>query len=385
MAETQPTRRGLPREEATLLAMVATLVALGLVMIYSTSAVRADVSTGDHTFFLRKQLLWVALSTLMVVLVGSADPRWLRRMVPWILAGNVLLLLAVFIPGIGVHVRGASRWLSIAGLRCQPSEIAKFTIVLCTAFLATRPEAPLQDFRRGFLPAFGLVCAMVLLVAAEPDLGTAAFIGVVGTTVLVVGGLRLAHLLPIALPLGGIAVVVAATRFDHVRQRLLAFLEPEANAQGASYQVRQSLLALGSGGPLGMGLGDGRQKWLFLPDEHTDFILAILGEELGFLGCGLVVGLFLCLLIQGSRILLRCQDRFAFLVVFGVCFTIGLQAVMNIAVVTASMPTKGISLPFVSYGGSNLFACALGVGLVLCFSRYREITEDMPTTQGATP
>ncbi len=361
----------LGRDESTLLALAATLVAIGLVMVYSTSAVRADLRIGDETWFLRKQGLWTALAGLSVVLVWQTDADWIKRRAFWIFGAIMVALVLVLVPGIGTNIRGSQRWIRLLGLSIQPSEVAKYGVILFAAAYASRPGDPFARFKTGFIPAFGIVGLAAVLVARQPDLGTAAFIGTTGVAVLVAGGMRLRHLVPVAMPVVAGAVVVAMT-FQHVQDRLLAFLEPEATASGAGYQVRQSLLALGSGGLVGNGLGDGRQKWLFLPDEHTDFILAIVGEEMGFVGTAFVVGLYIAILVYGARVMMRCQDRFRFLVVFGVTFAIGLQAAMNVAVVTASMPTKGISLPFVSFGGSSLVASALGVGLILSMAREPE-------------
>lgn len=343
-----------------LVASVLALVAVGLTMVYSTTVIPADRHLGDPTYFFRRQALFTALAVLALVLAAQTDYRALVRWRGPILAIVVVLLIGVlFVPG----KKGATRWYEIGSINLQPSELAKVAVLLYVAGHCAEPDA-LGTFRRA-APAFAAIGGTVALILLERDLGTSAFVGIVGAILLLVAGVKLGHAALVGLPAIGAAGLYAALHFDHVRTRIEVFLDPHADPLGKGWQIQQSLIAIGSGGALGRGIGESRQKLFFLPDDHTDFILAIVGEEMGLLGTLLVLGLFAVLIVSGIRIAARAQDRLGFLLAFGVTAMIGLQAVMNIAVVTASMPTKGISLPFVSYGGSSLLMFMAAVGLLL--------------------
>ncbi len=347
-------------DDATrLLAIVLALVSIGIVMVWSTSAVLGD-RMGDPTYFLRRQVLWAILAAIGLALAWATDYRTLLGWRWWLLGAVGLALVAVFF---APARNGAHRWFELGGLNAQPSEPAKLAAVLFLVAHAADRER-LATFR-GAVEGFGVLGLVVGLVALEPDLGTAALIGASGAIVLLVGGVRLAHAAVLALPAVAAAGLYAAARFTHVQTRLFVFLNPDADPLGKGYQIRQTLIALGSGGPLGFGLGDSKQKLFFLPEDHTDFILAILGEEMGFVGTLAIVALFAGFVVTGVRIALAAPDRRGFLLALGVTVLIGLQAAMNVAVVTASMPTKGISLPFVSFGGSSLLFAMTGVGLLL--------------------
>lgn len=343
-----------------LLAVALALTGLGLVMVYSTTAVAADRALSDSTYFLRKQLMWALVAGIICVLASATDYRqllaWSR---PLLAVLGAALVLCLFQEGRG----GARRWLHLGGMGVQPSELGKIVVVLYLARALERPEV-----RERFGPLLKVLAGLgviLALVAVEPDFGTALFLAALGGLVLVVGGVKLRHLFATALPalVGG--SVLMLTRFDHIKTRIEVFLHPEADLSGKGYQIRQALIALGSGGTSGVGLGESRQKLYFLPDDHTDFILAIVGEELGLVGTLLVVALFAALLAFGLRVALRARDRGGFLLAFGLTAALALQGTMNIAVVTASMPTKGISLPFVSYGGSALCVAMGAVGILL--------------------
>lgn len=365
---------------ATVLAIVLALMAIGLVMVYSTTVIPgehvedpgffkrnhvlpADESI-DSTFFFRRQVLWTMLAAIVLVVASQTDYRALVRWRRAILFAVLPLLVAV----LATHpVKGATRWFELGAVHVQPSELGKLGLVL---FLAGHcaEEGALATFRRA-TPAFAAMGAVVGLVFAERDFGTPVFIAAVGALVLLVAGVRLTHAALVAVPSAGALGLYAATHFEHVRTRIEVFLHPEADPLGKGYQINQALIALGSGGLRGLGLGESRQKLFFLPDDHTDFILAIVGEELGLVGTLLVLALFAALVVYGVRVAWRAPDRAGFLLAFGVTTMIGLQAAMNIAVVTASMPTKGISLPFVSFGGSSLLIAASAVGVLLNIAR----------------
>ncbi|MHC4663809.1 MAG: FtsW/RodA/SpoVE family cell cycle protein [Planctomycetota bacterium] len=317
-----------------LLAIVAVLLAVGIVMIYSASAPRS-IEFSDSTYRLRRQILWALLSVIGMALAWGTDYRQIAGKSKWVIGIAAALLFFVLIPGIGHQVGGARRWFRFSIISFQPSEFAKLAVVLFAAAYASARGDKLREFRRGFLPAFGLVCLIAFLVLLEPDFGTAVFIGTVGVVVLIVGGIRLLHLLPFAgaAGVGALGILLLAPqKFAHVWGRIAVWWDPSRDPLGGAHQLNQSLIALGSGGSFGMGLGQSMQKLFFLPEQHTDYIFAILGEEVGFLGAAAVVVLFMLFVWQGIRIASCARDRLGFLLAFGIVFQIGLQAAMNIAV-----------------------------------------------------
>jgi cell division protein FtsW len=341
------------------------LCALGVLMVYSSSSVRAALQEQDGTYFLKRQLAWAGIGVLgMVAAMRLPLPFWRRHARPIFLAALALLVLVLVF---GTRINGARRWFRVGGFSLQPSEFAKLAVlVFVSAWLCDARER-LADFRRGFLPAAGAVGAMAILVLVEPDFGTALFLGTLGTALLIVGGIRMKHLLLLSLPAVPILAWSVVERLDVMRERFRIF----GGADGAHYQVKQGLVALGSGGVTGRGLGAGTAKLYFLPEGSSDFILPVLGEELGFLGTLLVVLLYAAFVRAGARVCLRCvdRDRFAFLLSLGVTLWVGLQAAINIAVVTACAPTKGIALPFVSLGGSGLVVLFAATGILYAASR----------------
>jgi cell division protein FtsW len=354
----------LRRAEAAIAAAAVALVGLGLVMIYSTSGVLAE-RFGSETHFLARQAVWAAVAAGAFLAARATDYHLLARLRRPIIVAAVVLLVLVLVPGVGAKLNGARRWFRLAGASFQPSDAAKLALVVYLAsFLAEKREA-LSDWRRGFLPPVIVLGAAVGLTALEPDVGTAALLAGIGAALLVVGGTKAQHLVPAALMAAPVAAGYALIRLDYVRARLLAFLDPASDPLGAGYHARQSLLALASGGALGKGLGQGSQKLFFLPEAHTDFILAIAGEELGLLGTLAVVGAFAAIVLAARRIALAAPDRTGALLATGIALWIGMQAAFNVAVVTASCPTKGIPLPLVSYGGSSLVVTAFGLGVLL--------------------
>ncbi|GHS94333.1 putative lipid II flippase FtsW [Planctomycetales bacterium] len=359
------TAAGLAVWRTIFMASVFTLAALGVVLVYSASCVRAAAG-GIDSIFLQRQLLWLVLGVGGYAVASRID--WARRG-RWIGALfllTLLLLAAVRIPGVGAKVNGAYRWLRLGGFNMQPSELAKFAAVLALSAFLSRFPAKLP-FWRGFLPAGLMVGVVGGLVVIEPDVGTAALIGAVAGSMLVVGGARWWQ---IALIFGGAASGAAwfgVHKFDYILKRVEAW---QTNSiEGAGYQIHMSKVALGSGGVTGMGLGEGPAKLFYLPEAHTDFIFAIAGQELGLVGCLTIVGAFGALVVAGIKLLGRARDKFSGLLIYGAVMMLGLQAAFNLAVVTASIPPKGISLPFVSFGGSGLFIALTTAGAVLSVSR----------------
>jgi cell division protein FtsW len=341
------------------------LTALGVLMVYSASSVRAGVREGDAAYFLKRQLAWAGIGIGALVLCARSNLDGWRRHSRAAFAGTVLLL-ALVLP-FGTTVNGATRWFRLGSFSFQPSELAKLTLLVFTASWLVEAKDRLADFRRGFLPVAAAVGATALLVVKEPDLGTGLFLGVLGTALFFVGGVPRLYLLLLGAAAAAVVSHEVVERLDVIRSRL-QFLEPTGEK---AYQVRQSLVALGSGGLLGRGLGAGAAKLFYLPENSSDFILPMVGEEFGFAGTLLVVLLYGAFVRAGARVALLAagRDSFAFLVAFGVTLWVGLQAVINIAVTTACAPTKGIALPFVSLGGSGLVVLFAATGLLCAAAR----------------
>lgn len=351
------------RTAAMITVLVAALAALGIVLVYSSTSVGIALKAQDATLFLRRQLLWVALGTGVFALARTADLKTLRRWA-WPLIGfTIVCLILVLVPGIGKKINGAKRWIRLGSFNGQPSELAKIALVVfCAAWASGRREQ--LSRLRASLPALGVVGLVAGLVAVEPDMGTAILLSCVATTILLVGGVPLRHLLMIGGPGAAVGLLFAASKLTYITHRIQAFMDPSSDPGGVAYQTRQAVIAIGSGGPFGVGLGASQQKLLFLPDVHTDFIFALVGEELGFVGAIAVLLVFSALIVQGIKAVDRARDEFSFLLALGLLLTLGVQSVLNVAVATASVPPKGIALPFLSFGGSSLlFACA-AAGLI---------------------
>lgn len=352
------------RLQAAILALAATLTAFGVVMIYSASSVGLGLKHDDATIFLRKQALWVTLALIVFALARTTATETLRKLAKPLYAIAVCGLVLVLIPGIGENHHGARRWINLGGLRGEPSEFAKLALIVFAASWGATKEAVLARFKEGFLPAFGCVAVAAGITAVEPDMGTATFTAGIALAILVVAGIRVSHLFLVATP-GALGLAVFAIRkLGYIQARIQAFMDLDANADRTGYQLRQALIALGSGGPTGLGLGESRQKRLFLPDGHTDFIFSLVGEELGFVGTATLLCLYAALVVLLIKAVQRAKDRFSFLLGTGLALSLGLQAMLNVAVATASIPPKGIALPFVSYGGSSLFFCAAAIGVL---------------------
>jgi cell division protein FtsW len=294
---------------------------------------------------------------------------WKKLSIPMLL-GMLLLLVMVLVPGLGVAAKGARRWLRLGPISMQPAEMVKLVTVIYMAAYLTRKGDKITSFREGLLPALivlGLLSGLVLL---EPDLGTVVVLGLVTVGMCFLAGARVSHLLTLglcAIPL----VLGLVLGSSYRRQRLMTFLAPWKEASAAGFQITQSFLAFGSGGPFGVGLGEGKQKLYFLPEAHTDFVLALVGEELGLLGTVSVILLFAVFVWRGFQIATRARVPFGRYLGMGITLLIGGQALVNAAVVTGLLPTKGLTLPFVSYGGSSLVVSLIGVGVLLSISRDR--------------
>jgi cell division protein FtsW len=292
---------------------------------------------------------------------------WRRAVVPLLVVSFALLVL-VLIPGIGIYVAGSRRWLGSGWLRFQPTELVKLALLVFSADLLTRRAADVYDWRKVLRPALLVFGATAVLVLRQPDLDSTVVLALIVGSILIVGGVRARHLAVV----GGAGVTLAAllaVSEPYRRARVLTYLHPWSDAGNTGYQLTQSFIALGSGGWTGVGLGAGRAKWLFLPNAHTDFIFAIIGEEVGLLGCLLVVGLFVAFGVVGTRVAVRAPDRFGMLLAAGVTVWVVGQAVINIGGVVGLLPVSGIPLPFVSFGGSALVFTMVAAGLLASVAR----------------
>ncbi|HUW66084.1 MAG TPA: putative lipid II flippase FtsW [Spirochaetia bacterium] len=352
----------------TLFITVLALVSFGVVMVFSASMYSALTTYHDSFYFLKRQLVWVVLGLGAMIFAMNFDYRNLRRLAAPALVVGFALLLVVLVPGVGKQVYGAQRWIIVGPLVFTPSELVKLCLVIFTAFGLARRRDSLQTMRglMPFLVLLGLACGLILL---EPDLGTAVTLaGTIFIMFFAAGAnLRSLGFLGMVGVAGvGAAIVAAPYRMS----RFLAFLDPWKSPQGVGYHIIQSLYALGSGGLFGVGLGQSKLKFLWLPASHTDFIFAIVGEELGFLGATMLIALFGVFAWRGYKIAVTAPDPFASLLAAGLTTGIILQAVINMGVVTSSLPVTGIPLPLVSYGGTSVVFTLLGVGILLNISRF---------------
>jgi cell division protein FtsW len=352
-----------PPNYLLLVATVGVLNVVGAVMVLSASSVSSLTDYGSAWYFFERQVAWIAVAAAAFMLAARIDYHAWRKWVRPLLIVSLVLLVVVLIPGIGILVAGSRRWLGGGLLRFQPTEIAKLALLVYTADLLARRAKDLHDWRRVLRPVLIVLAVTCALVLREPDLDSTIVLGLIAFTVLVAGGVRARHLTLV----GGAAVVAAtvlALAEPYRRARVFAFLNPSSDASNATYQISQSLIAIGSGGWTGVGLGAGRAKWLFLPNAHTDFIFAIIGEELGLVGCMLVVALFVAFAVIGTRTALRAPDRFGMLLAAGITAWVVGQAAINIGAVIGLLPVSGIPLPFISFGGSALVFTMVAAGIL---------------------
>ena len=340
--------------------IVLGLTFLGLVILFSASQSMHD----DPTVLLKKQLIWLVLATIAGGIALMVNLEALREYAYWLAAGSVLLLALVLIPGIGVEVNGARRWMDFGIMRLQVSEVGKLGLIFSMAhYLATYRRDFNRVLKGYFYPSvlLAIFCSLIIL---EPDYGTAFLCGAVGGCLMFLAGVRLKFLIPTAF--AALSLFSVAVYHDPIRlSRITSFLDVEGNRSDSAYQLWQGILAFGAGGIHGVGLGSGRQQMSFLPEAHTDFIFAIVGEELGFLFTSGVVLLFMTLFFVGVLQLKRAPNLYQYLLVMGALLFITFQALINIGVVTGCLPTKGMSLPFISYGGSNLVFMFVLTGIIL--------------------
>jgi cell division protein FtsW len=351
-----------------LLLAVAALVGLSVIMVFNVSYFFGQERFGDSLLFVRKHLVSIGLGTVVAFLAARVPSETYRRAAYPLLLIAIVALLLVLVPGIGVTRGGARRWLIVGPLSVQPSEIAKFAVVLYLACSLVRKRDLLASFQRGVLPHVLVVGFVSGLIVLEPDFGTAAVCMALLGTMLYIGGVpgRILALPALAVPpLLGYMILREPYRW----QRIVAFLYPDRDPLGINFQLKQSFIAFGSGGLWGVGLGESRQKMFYLPEAHTDFIFSVVGEELGLLGALVVLALFGVVAARGFRIAARHVDPFASLLAFGLTVSLVLQAAVNVGVVLGCLPTKGLALPFLSYGGSAMIVALGQVGVLLALAR----------------
>ncbi|MFQ5607016.1 MAG: putative lipid II flippase FtsW [Candidatus Zixiibacteriota bacterium] len=351
-----------------LLYATAALTLFGLITVYSTSSLLAEERFGSHLFFFKRQLLWLLLAAIIIAVLVRIDLKALSAYSPMIVFGVIVALALVFL----MPARnGSQRWLFVGPLTVQPSEFARLALVYYLAFSLSLANRDLSDYRRllvPYLPIVGVILALTLL---EPDLGTTLTLGLTVLALFFMAGARLYHLAAGLTPLaaGGALLVFV---FGYNAERIRNYLETLADPLAGGYQVKQAILTLGAGGLAGVGLGDGRQKHFFLPYPHTDFVFAAIGEEVGFIGLTLVMALYLIIMYRGLRIASYQPDRFGYLLASGITLSLFFNVAINVGVVTSILPTTGLPLPLLSYGGSSLLVTLASIGMLLNLSRRRD-------------
>jgi cell division protein FtsW len=374
------------RVDVVLASIVIGLVGFGVIMVYSASAVQATVQYRDPQFFLQRQTAYAVSALVAMWAASRIDYHRLYRLTYPVLA-LVGVLLVMCVAGLGHSGGGAARWLSVGPVHIQPAEMAKVALVIWLAYSLAKKAERVKTFTIGFLPHLIVAGVFMLLCLKQPDFGSAVVLLLLTFTMLFVAGAKVGYILGASI-LGG-ALGAAAIRFREYRyERYLAWLHMDQHRQDLAYQPFQSVMSFGSGGPTGLGLGRGLQT-LYLPEAHTDFVAAIVGEELGFLGVAALCAAYLFLVARGVRAALRAPDDFGAFLAFGLSTMFGVQALVNLAVALAILPTKGLTLPFVSYGGSSLLMNAVAAGILLNISRQTgertiESTADAPNADVET-
>lgn len=350
--------------DPVILLMAVALTCFGVVMVYSASSVMAAKKMHDGFYYLKRQGIYAALGFTAMGIAMSIDYRqWKKYAVP-ILLSCLAFLVLVFVPGIGGAAKGASRWIRLPGFNFQPSELAKIALILYMAYSLDKKQEKVKFFSSGFLPYMVLLAVMLLLLLKQHDLGAALTLMTVAFVMLFAAGTRLQYILSmvlLALPF----LYFLVMNVDYRRRRILAYLNPWEDPSDTGFQIIQSWLAFGTGGLIGQGLGEGKQKLFYLPEAHTDFIMSVVGEELGFIGVMVIAAMFFLLVLRSIRVALTAKDDFGRFLAFGIAVLLGVEAFVNMAVVTGLLPTKGLALPFISYGGSSLIMTLFAVGILL--------------------
>jgi cell division protein FtsW len=352
-----------------LLVMVIVLLSIGTVMIYSASAILADNRFDSSTFFIKKQILWAGISLFLIFVLTKVDYHKYKKYANLFLVFSLILLVAVLF---SQPIKEAARWIRVGPIVFQPSELFKYALVLFMAHSLSKREDKIKNFKYAFLPYSLVLCVASLLIMKQPHLGAILSVSVVFLVMLFAAGTKIKHILSILVPLAA-AISILVFVFGYKKQRVDDYLQSIQHPLEGSYQMKQSVLSLGSGGILGTGLGEGKQKLFFLPEPHTDFIFATIGEEGGFLFCAFIMLLFFILALRGLSIANRAPDDFGFFLALGISFCIFVGVLINAGVVVGLLPTTGIPMPFLSYGGSSLIFSSMGIGVLLNISRQTRL------------
>ena len=356
------------KEAQRLLVVTTLLICIGIVMIYSSSSSYAYEKFQDSAYYLKRHMVHFIIGLIFSLFVMRLDHRKIKKITKPLIIISILSLALVFIPGVGHEAGGARRWIRFGPIGFQPSEFAGLFLIIYLADILERKQHCIKSFFYGFMPPFIISAFTVLLVLLQPDLGNAAIFFALLIIMFFVSGVNMSYFLPFIIAFVP-ALYFLIIKVPYRLRRIVGYLDPWGDAQGAGFQIVQSFLALGSGGIFGVGLGCSRQKLFYLPQGHTDFIFSIIGEELGLIGTLGIVILFSAFVWLGIRISLKAEDLFAKLLALGVTVSIGLKAIINIAVSTGAIPTKGLPLPFVSYGGTALIFNMVGVALLLSIAK----------------
>ncbi|MBU5444716.1 putative lipid II flippase FtsW [Paenibacillus sp. MSJ-34] len=364
------------RPDFLLLFVTILLVGFGLIMIFSASSPIATMKHDSPWHYVMKQGVFALIGLFLMLIFMRIPYTWWKKVTPMLLLFSIISLVLVLL--VGININGAKRWFVLGGYHLQPAEFTKLSVIMYMAALVSRKGEHIRDFRRGLLPILTVVGLVMLLVLKQPDFGTVLILCCIALTILIVGGVDLRHLFLLSLFFIPVFIFLAVSQ-SYRLQRIAAFLNPMNNPLGSDYQLIQSLIALGNGGLTGTGLGKSIQKLFYLPEAHTDFIFAVIGEEFGFVGTSLLLIVFFLFVWRGYKAAVLCDDPFGLLLGVGIVMMIFIQIVLNIGGVTGTLPITGLPLPFISYGGSSLILCLAGTGILLSISRdssYRRRKDD---------
>ena len=366
------TQKVVMKYDRVLLGVIISLMSIGIVLVYSASIVSADQNFGDAQFYLKRQSIYAVIAIGVLGIAMNIHYMFWKKLAKVTLAVGVVGLILVLIPGIAASAKGAARWISLGPIRVQPSEIIKIAWIIYLSDFVTSRADRITSFRPGWLMPLSILGVLSVLLMSQPDFGSTVICSGMMLLILWVGGARWKHIL--SLVAGGLGLIALAILSEPYRmKRMMAFLDPSQDQLSVSYHIRQALISFGSGDWQGLGLGQSRQKLFYLPEAHTDFVFSILGEELGLMGVLTVVALFIVFVWRGLRLTHRTMNAFGGMLAFGLTAEIGFQAVTNMAVTMALLPTKGLTLPFVSFGGSSLVTLGLAGGILLNISKNQPV------------
>jgi len=354
--------------DPVILIAVLLLIGIGLIAVFSASSILAEERYGDHYYYLKRQMVFCLFGLFLMILAKNINYLFYKRLVYFFLGLSLILLILLLVPGLGVKVSGAQRWFRFGLISIQPSEAAKLSLAFFLAYSMSKNVENMGSLFHGLLPHLLVVAIFMILILLQPDLGTAVIIGMWMLILLFIGGVNLGQLLVLL----GLLTPIGFYLVSHTAYRLhrwWAFLNPWQDPQGFGFQIIHSFLAFGSGGLSGVGLGNSKQKLFYLPEPHTDFILSIIAEEIGLIGVSVLLVLFAFVIIRGIRIALNAPELFGTYLALGISCMLALQVIVNMGVVMALLPTKGLTLPFISYGGSSLVVNLIGMGILMNISK----------------